>query len=161
MSFNLDGKKHTLRLLHHNVAIVSAGQDETAVGATVTWFMQTSFEPPLVTMAVKADSRLYEVIKASGSLVISLVAKNDKELAGAFFRTGKWEDEHFGGYSARPHALGGAILEASPAWLACQVREIVEEGDHHIVISEVVDSGIQDEKEAAMCLSETGWHYGG
>lgn len=161
MSFNLDGKKHTLRLLHHNVAIVSAGKDEHAVGATVTWFMQSSFEPPLVTMAVKADSRLYESIKSSGNLVISLVAKDDKGLAGAFFKPGTWEGGQFGGFDARAHELGGAIIDSSPAWLACQVREIIEKGDHHIVISKVIDSGINDENGAAMCLSETGWHYGG
>lgn len=161
MSFNLDGKKHTLRLLHHNVAVVSAGKGDEAVGATVTWFMQTSFEPPLVTLAIKADSRLHAVVKTSASLVISLVAKDDKELAGAFFKPGSWDGEAFGGFDATPHDLGGARLKKSPAWLACKVREIIEQGDHHIVISEVVDSGINDEKEAAMCLSETGWHYGG
>ena len=52
MTFNLEAKKHTLRLFHHNVAIVSSGKGENAVGATVTWFTQSSFEPPLVTMAV-------------------------------------------------------------------------------------------------------------
>ena len=161
MSFNLDDKKHTLRLLHQNVAIVSAGKGEDAVGATVTWFMQTSFKPPLVTLAVKADSRLYEVIKQTGNLVISLVAKDDKGLAGAFFKTGSWDGDQFGGFEAKAHSLGGAIISSSPAWLACEVKQIIEEGDHHIVISEVVDSGINDEKEAAMCLSETGWHYGG
>jgi len=161
MSFNLEDKKHTLRLLHHNVAIVSAGKDDQTVGATVTWFMQSSFDPPLVTLAVKADSRLYEAIKSAGQLVISLVAKGDKGLAGTFFKPGSWEGQQFGGYDARSHSLGGAIISSSPAWLACKVREIVENGDHHIVISEVVDSGVNNEKEAAMCLSETGWHYGG
>jgi hypothetical protein len=30
-----------------------------------------------------------------------------------------------------------------------------------IIISQVVDSGIHKEEDQAMCLSETGWHYGG
>ncbi len=161
MTFNLESKKHTLRLLHHNVAIVSSGKGEDAVGATVTWFTQSSFEPPLVTMAIKADSRLYEAVNTNGNLIISLVRKDDKDLASAFFKPGSWEGEAFGGFPARAHELGGAILESSPAWLACEVKNIVEEGDHHVVISQVIDSGIQKEEEKAMCLSETGWHYGG
>lgn len=161
MSFNLDDKKHTLRLLHHNVAVVSAGTADDMVGATVTWFMQSSFEPPLVTMAVKADSRLYEAIRTERNLVISLVKTGDKDLAGAFFKPGTWDGEQFGGFDATAHELGGAILKSSPAWLACEVKQVVEEGDHHLVISQVVDSGINNEEEAAMCLSETGWHYGG
>ena len=161
MTFNLDAKKHTLRLLHHNVAIVSSGKGENAVGATVTWFIQSSFEPPLVTMAVKADSRLYEAIKTNNHLVISLVAKDDKGLAGAFFKPGSWDGEFFGGFPATAHELGGAIMDSSPAWLGCEVKTIVKEGDHHIVISQIVDSGIHREADKAMCLSETDWHYGG
>ncbi|MCF7905492.1 MAG: flavin reductase family protein, partial [Candidatus Marinimicrobia bacterium] len=107
MSFNLDGKKHTLRLLHHNVAIVSAGMDTEAVGATVTWFMQSSFDPPLICMAVKADSRLYEAIKSTENLIISLVAKGDTDLAGAFFKPAGWQEDSFGGFKAEPHVLGG------------------------------------------------------
>ncbi len=161
MSFDLEAKKHTLRLLHHNVAVVSSGSAEKAVGATVTWFTQSSFEPPLVTMAVKADSRLYQAIQSNQNLIISLVAKGDKELAGAFFKPGNWESNKFGGFPAVPHELGGAILNASPAWLACQVKDIIKTGDHHVIISQVVDAGINNQTEQAMCLSETGWHYGG
>ena len=161
MSFNLDAKKHTLRLLHHNVAIVSSGIGEDAVGATVTWFTQSSFDPPLITMAVKADSRLYAAIQANQNLVISLVNKGDKGLAGTFFKPCTWEANKFGGFQAIPHKTGGAILAASPAWLACQVTNIVEEGDHHVIISQVIDTGINNREEQAMCLSETGWHYGG
>jgi len=161
MTFNLEAKKHTLRLLHHNVAIVSSGMGESATGATVTWFTQSSFEPPLITMAVKADSRLYATIKASNSLVISLVAKDDKDLAGAFFKPGVWDNKTFNSFPARAHELGGAILDRSPAWLACKVKTIIHEGDHHVILSQVVDTGINKIDEKAMCLSETGWHYGG
>ncbi len=161
MTFNLDAKKHTLRLLHHNVAIVSSGKGEDAVGATVTWFMQSSFDPPLVTLAIKADSRLYQAVKANRNLIISLVRKDDKALAGAFFKPGSWQGETFGGFPASAHERGGAILSSSPAWLACEVKHTIEEGDHHLVIAQIIDSGIHKEAEQAMCLSETGWHYGG
>ncbi|MEA3285894.1 MAG: flavin reductase family protein [Candidatus Marinimicrobia bacterium] len=161
MPFNLAAKKHTLRLLHHNVAIVSSGVGNETVGATVTWFTQSSFDPPLVTMAVKADSRLYAAISSNKSLLISLVNKGDKGLAGAFFKPGIWDGGKFGGFPASPHETGGAIMDASPAWLACQVKTIIEEGDHHVIISQIIDTGINKEEEQAMCLSETGWHYGG
>ena len=95
MTFNLEAKKHTLRLLHHNVAIVSSGKGEHAVGATVTWFTQSSFEPPLVTMAVKANSRLFAEISKNKNLLISLVSKGDKDLAGTFFKSGGWNGKTF------------------------------------------------------------------
>jgi len=154
-------KKYTLRLLHHNVGIVSAGMGSEAVGATVTWFTQTSFEPPIVTLAIKADSRLYAVVKEQLALVVSLVAKGDKDTAGAFFKPGQWEGELFGGYPATPHELGGAVLTRCPAWFAGEVLKIVEEGDHHLVLVKVLDAGINNQEDQAMCLSDTGWQYGG
>ena len=154
-------KKHTLRLLHHNVAIVSAGKGEATVGATVTWFSQSSFEPPLVMFAIKADSQLYQAITAENTLVASLVTSGDKATAGSFFKAQTWDQGRFGGLAAKPHALGGAILENSPAWFAAEVRELVPQGDHHVIVAEVVDAGVNDDKQTAMCLSETGWNYGG
>ena len=161
MTYNLDAKKHTLRLLHHNVAVVSAGKGSDTVGATITWFCQSSFDPPLVMMAVKADSRLYEAITSTQCFSASLVAQGDKEVAAAFFRVGEWADDKFGGFAAKPHDKGGAILAASPAWFVCNVVRILEEGDHHIIVGQVIDTGIQDESASAMCLTETDWKYGG
>ena len=161
MTFNLEAKKHTLRLLHHNVAIVSSGKGENTTGATVTWFMQSSFEPPLISMAVKAESHLYSAIVENKNVVISLVATGDKNLAGSFFKPGTWDGDTFGGFPAKAHEYGGAIIKSSPAWLACEVKSIVELGDHHLVVAQVMDSGINNEDEKAMSLSETGWHYGG
>lgn len=161
MQLDQDTKKHTLRLLHHNVGVVSSGTGPSTVGATVTWFTQSSFDPPLVTLAVKADSRLYAVIKETGKLVVSLVAKDDKTTASVFFKPQGWEAEKFGNFPAKPHELGGAILEASPAWFAGEIVKIVAEGDHHLVIVQVLDAGINDKQQQAMCLSDTGWQYGG
>ena len=161
MQLDQDIKKHTLRLLHHNVGIVASGKDSQAVGATVTWFTQSSFDPPLVTLAVKVDSRLYAAIRENRSLTVSLVSKGDKDTAATFFKPGTWDGDRFGGFAARPHELGGAILAASPAWFAGEVVKIIEEGDHHLVIVRVLDAGINNKEGQAMCLSDTGWQYGG
>jgi len=161
MTLDLESKQHALRLLHHNVAVVSTGQGSDTIGATVTWFTQSSFDPPLVTLAVKADSRLYAGIIANRQLLISLVKQGDKELAGRFFKPGTWEDDTFGGFPAQPYPSGGAILTASPAWLAADVIQVIETGDHHIIIAQIMDAGINEQAAQAMCLSETGWHYGG
>jgi flavin reductase (DIM6/NTAB) family NADH-FMN oxidoreductase RutF len=37
---------------------------------------------------------------------------------------------------------------------------IVEDGDHHLFIGEVVDAGINDDRRALL-MRDTGWNYGG
>ncbi|MCF7796883.1 MAG: flavin reductase family protein [Lentisphaeria bacterium] len=154
-------KNHTLRLLHYNVVIVTTGTGEETMGATVTFFIQSSFDPPLITMAIKADSRLYETIRATRYFVANIVERGNHDLAKAFFKPLYLKNNAFGGIPAAPHEAGGAIIEAAPAWLGCKVINIVEEGDHHLVIGEIDTAGVTDEGAEALCLSETGWHYGG
>jgi flavin reductase (DIM6/NTAB) family NADH-FMN oxidoreductase RutF len=161
MTLDPKAKKHTLRLLHHNVTIVTSGRGADILGATVTWVMQTSFEPPLLTLAVKADSRLYELIKECQACVVNIVPAGNEALAAAFFRAPSITEGNLGGYAATAHANAGAILETAPAWMACEVRQIIPEGDHHLVVTEVVEATVNDSSIKAMSLSDTNWHYGG
>ncbi len=161
MTLDIKARKHALRLLHHNVAVVTSGLDDEIIGATVTWLMQSSFEPPLVTLAIKADSRLYTVIKRTGTLTVNLVEAGDTELASTFFKPRIFETDRMAHYPAKVNSVGGAMLDASPVCLSCEVQQIVTEGDHHLVVTEVVDVEVRSEDKKAMCLSDTDWHYGG
>jgi len=160
MSLDQTAKKHALRLLHYNVVVVTAGTGEEIIGATVTFFMQSSMDPPLITMAIKADSRLYETLQKSRYFVANLVSRNDQKFASEFFKPRYLINHQMGQFDATAHEKGGAILEAAPVWIGCPVRTIVEEGDHHLVIGEIETVTVTDESKEIMCLSETGWHYG-
>lgn len=161
MTLDKMAKNHVLRLLHYNVVIVTAGAGSDTIGATVTFFIQSSFDPPLITMAIKADSRLYATIGEHRYFVANIVERGNRELAKAFFKPQFLADGTFGRIPARANKAGGAIIESAPAWLGCKVVTIVEEGDHHLVVGEINAAGVMDEGAEAMCLSETGWTYGG
>ena len=160
---NLDPqiRRQVLRLFHHNVAIVVAGKGNSLIGATVTWFMQTSFEPPLVTLAIKADSRLHAALDSGSRLVINLVPSGQEALASHFFKPRFREGDLLGEKEMVPLSDGGARLVECPAWLVVRVRRIVGEGDHHLFLTEVVDAGVRDDSATLMNLTETPWKYGG
>ena len=42
---------------------------------------------------------------------------------------------------------GAPVLENAPAWVECKIVEVVEQGDHHIFLGEVVDAGVSSEPE--------------
>jgi len=56
--------------------------------------------------------------------------------------------------------LGNPILDETIAHVECDVVDIIEQGDHHIVAGEVVEAAVRSE-EPALSLSDTGWSYGG
>ncbi|MBI4352348.1 MAG: flavin reductase family protein, partial [Candidatus Omnitrophica bacterium] len=55
---------------------------------------------------------------------------------------------------------GAPILDRAVGFLECEVRQIVEAGDHSVVIGEVVEAEAVKE-EPPLVMSDTPWHYGG
>jgi flavin reductase (DIM6/NTAB) family NADH-FMN oxidoreductase RutF len=60
--------KAALRMIAYGIYILTAkGGDGTVAAATVNWVTQTSFDPPLVAVGVKADSSAYATVKGAGN----------------------------------------------------------------------------------------------
>ena len=50
------------------------------------------------------------------------------------------EDGKLSGQAVHKGTTGAPILDAAPAAVECRVTSIVEQGDHHIIVGEVVDA---------------------
>jgi flavin reductase (DIM6/NTAB) family NADH-FMN oxidoreductase RutF len=61
-------------------------------------------------------------------------------LAFTFFKPASVADGKISGQAYRKGTTGAPLLEAAPGALECKVTSIVEQGDHHIVVGEVVEA---------------------
>ena len=140
-----DAKKTTLRMIPYGIYVLTADDGKGTVGAaTVNWVTQTAFAPPLVVVGVKADSGAYAALKASRTFALNMLGKEHKNLAFAFFKPAKLENGMLSGQSfLRGASTGQPILDAAIGAVECRVKTIVEEGDHHIVVGEVVDAHLR------------------
>lgn len=135
-----DKKKSTLRMIPYGIYIMTAKDDSGAVGAgTVNWVTQTSFDPPLVAIGVKADSGLYEITKSAGNFALNMLGKGQQGIAFGFFKPVEVDGDSISGEPVTAGATGSPLLSNAPAAIECKVIEIVEQGDHHIVVGEVVE----------------------
>jgi flavin reductase (DIM6/NTAB) family NADH-FMN oxidoreductase RutF len=100
---------------------------------------QTAFTPPLVVVGVKTDSGAYSTVKAAQAFALNTLGKDQKSLAFTFFRPANVSDGKISGQSFRAGSTGSPILIEAPGAIECRVTSIVEQGDHHIVVGEVVD----------------------
>ncbi|MBV8506965.1 MAG: flavin reductase [Alphaproteobacteria bacterium] len=57
-----------------------------------------------------------------------------------FFNPTKLEDGKLRGQAVHKGTTGVPILDAAPAAVECRATSIVEQGDHHIVVGEVVEA---------------------
>src|SRR5216684_3748893 len=71
---------------------------------------------------------------------IYMLGKAHKGLAFTFFKPAQMEDGKLSGQTVRKAANGAPILDAAIAAVECRVTSIVEQGDHHIIVAEVIEA---------------------
>ena len=154
-------KKIALRKIPHGVYIVGVKQDAQLNAFTATWLTQVSFSPPLVALGIKKDSHSFDMIKHGRVFSVNLLGKDQKPIAEHFVKPASVVGEKLKDVRYRAGKTGAPVLEEAVAFFECEVREIAnEQGDHAIVIGEVVEAGVRKD-EPALTLMDTGWHYGG
>jgi flavin reductase (DIM6/NTAB) family NADH-FMN oxidoreductase RutF len=144
--------------------LTADGGDEVGAG-TINWVSQMSFEPPLLALGVKADTKSFAQVKAGGKLGLSFLGSGQGNLAFAFFADAPVEGDTFVTKDAKvpfERTPGGAIvLTEAPGWAELQLRETVEIGDHAVIVAEVTDVGQRVEQPEVLTLKELNLNYGG
>ena len=138
---NADAKKAVLRMIPYGIYVLTADDGKGNVAAaTVNWVTQSAFAPPLVVVGVKTDSGAYQAVKSAGTFALNMLGKEHKGLAFTFFKPAAVADGKISGQAYRKGATGAPLLDAAPGAVECKVTGIVEQGDHHIVVGEVVEA---------------------
>jgi len=138
-----NSKKTALRMIPYGIYVLTAKASDGTIGtATVNWVTQTSFAPPLIVAAVKADSGAYAALKDSRRFVLNMLGKGQQGVAFTFFKPAQIEGDRISGQPVRAGETGAPILANAHASVECKVAEIVERGDHHIVIGEVINAHV-------------------
>lgn len=136
-----DAKKTVLRMIPYGIYVLTADDGRGKTGAaTVNWVTQSAFAPPLVVVGVKADSAVYAALKSAGGFALNMLGKEHKSLAFAFFKPTKIENGSLSGQAFTRANNGAPILDAALGAVECKVISLVEQGDHHVVVGEVVEA---------------------
>lgn len=155
-----EAKKKVLRMINYGMYILSSRADAHLAAATVNWLSQASFTPPLIMVGLKVESDTFATVKKSRHFAVNILGKNQKELAQDFFKPSFVEGTKINGHEYENGKTGGALLKETPASFECKVTDIVERGDHAVVLGEVVEVTIHRE-DTPLFMRETGWFYGG
>jgi flavin reductase (DIM6/NTAB) family NADH-FMN oxidoreductase RutF len=123
--------------------------------------MQTSFDPPMLALAVEHDSHSRAVIEAGGVFAVNVYESGQRELAGQLGRTFAKHPEKISDIAWKPGpATGSPVLDAALGWVECRVQGTLPAGDHILVAAEVIEAGLNREG-VPLTLKETGFKYFG
>lgn len=152
-------KKTALRMIPYGLYVLGTKDGDALGAATINWVTQASFQPPLLAMGIKADSKTLRHLKSDGTFALSILGAGQKDVAFAFFKSTDASGDSINGYRYETQETGAPLLVDAPAWVEGRVAEIVERGDHSVVIAEVIGAGVRQET-AVLTLAECGVNYG-
>jgi flavin reductase (DIM6/NTAB) family NADH-FMN oxidoreductase RutF len=160
-----DPIKDALHMMPYGFYSITSRQGDEVNAMVANWVMQASFEPRLIALALQKTSYSHNVIEAGQVFAVNIFNKTDAEAIKPFSKSrykkpDKMENVH---YIEGPET-GCPILEAAAAYLECRVvGKLDVDGDHDIVVGEVVGGGVAKPGKAAdtLTLLDLGWSYAG
>ena len=138
-----DAKKTALRMIPYGIYVLTAeAPGGRTAAATVNWVTQTSFNPPLIAVAVKADSTANAIVGDAGTFALNVLGNDQQGIAFAFFKPVERSGNKIGDEIVEAGDAGAPLLASAAANVECRVVETVSQGDHHIVVGEVVSARV-------------------
>ncbi len=153
-------KQKTLQMFSNGIYVMTSRNGEHYGAATVTWVSQASFKPPLIMVAIRPNSNVYKCLAESGVAAIHVLGCHQQDIAQKFFAP---TDRRSGQINGEPFADGktfAPVLINLPAYVECRVRQILNGGDHSIVVLEVVEAACR-EPVLPLTIADSPWKYGG
>jgi 3-hydroxy-9,10-secoandrosta-1,3,5(10)-triene-9,17-dione monooxygenase reductase component len=124
------------------VTVVTAIGPNGPSGATANAVTSLSLDPPMMLACLDCGSRTLTSVRAQGRFGVHALAAGQEALARRFSGKGpepaKWEEVEWTESEGLPR-LGGALV-----WVACELRDLIDGGDHLIVTGNVLEAGARE-----------------
>ncbi|PTM96132.1 flavin reductase [Mycoplana dimorpha] len=104
-------------------------------GFTANSFTSVSLDPPLVLVCIDRKAASLRAFASCERFAINVLAESQRDLSSRFAsKTG----DKFAGVSFEKIGAGPPLLAGSLAWIDCENHQIVEVGDHVLLVGKVV-----------------------
>jgi flavin reductase (DIM6/NTAB) family NADH-FMN oxidoreductase RutF len=134
--------RHALASFGTGVTVVTARWQAQDWGMTCNSFSSVSLNPRLVLWSIRREASSFEAFTRSGGFTVNVLSHAQQPLARQF-ATGSLA-QRFAGVAQERLASQRLRLPGAAAWFDCEVHQLVEAGDHTIVIGRVVDFASHD-----------------
>ncbi len=138
--------------------VMTASHGGHATGILASWVQQASFEPPMVTVAVKHGRPIQELIEASGHFVLNHIDENPLAMFRHFARTFRLEQPAFDGLSTQSDPAG-IIIQDCIGYMSCAVVGHLDIGDHRIYAAQVLRGDFTENARPYVHLRSDGLQY--
>jgi 3-hydroxy-9,10-secoandrosta-1,3,5(10)-triene-9,17-dione monooxygenase reductase component len=138
MALSPDEFRAALSAYATGVTVVTAIGSERPSGATANAVTSLSLDPPMMLACLDRGSRTLASVRAQGRFGVNALAAGQEDLAMRFSakdpEPAKWEGVEWSERLDLPR-LAGALM-----WVACELRDLIDGGDHLILTGNVLEA---------------------
>jgi flavin reductase (DIM6/NTAB) family NADH-FMN oxidoreductase RutF len=149
----MDEFRSAVTHLARGVSVVTCTLDGQPYGATVSAFGSLSMDPPMMLVALNRHSGLLQAIVQARRFRINVLAAGQQETADRFAST--LSPDRFIGRGWK-YDDGLPLLFDAQAWITCSLGEVVDGGDHVILLGDVKDAAGQRRPPLVHCARTYG-----
>lgn len=135
--------------------ITAQAGDGTLSGMAVSSFTSVSLDPPLVAFFPAITSSSWAKMKEAEHFGVNILAQDQRSICRQFAVSGA---DKFAGVSYQMSSRGVPLLDGVVAQIECRVHDVIEAGDHYIVLGHVLDLSADSTRDP-MLFFQSG--YGG
>lgn len=128
--------------------------DGRPYGMTVSSFTSVSLDPPLILVCIDSSAGFVVGLKPGLSFLVNVLGEDQQHLAKRF--SNRQEDNRFFGVKWTPGWKDVPRLEGTVASFGCSVEQIIEAGDHFVLIGAVQE--LERHQGRALVWCERGYH---
>lgn len=103
-------------------------------GFTANSFSSVSLDPPLLLICIAKSASSCEVFSSSPGFAVNILSEAQKAVSGTFASK---KPDKFADVAYTESATGNPLLPGSVAWFDCRRHNVVEAGDHIILLGQV------------------------
>ena len=137
-----DELRDAMALVPTPVTVVTAPGELAPAGATANAVASLSLDPPLMLVCLDRESRTLGAVRTAGRFGVNVLSGSGEEHARAFATTAahseKWEGVEW------DEREGVPIMRDALVWVACELRDLLDGGDHVIVTGSVLGLGSRE-----------------
>jgi flavin reductase (DIM6/NTAB) family NADH-FMN oxidoreductase RutF len=136
-----DDFKAALSRWASGITVVTAQGPDGPVGLTASAFSSLSLHPPLVLVCIGRASYHHEHLTDAPAFAVHILDATQEEVSNTFaFK----REDRFEGIDIAQGPLDVPLLPGCLARLACERHEVLDGGDHSILIGRVLQADVAD-----------------
>lgn len=124
--------------------ITMLDENDDLDGFTATAFLTVSIDPPIILISVQKTSLASSTLSKCKAFAVNLLAPHQADVANAFARPQVQRKASWDSIPFKEGVAGAPLLQETAGAFTATVRQVIEAGDHLLVLGDVQDIHVHE-----------------